>query len=86
MFQRFLDSKFLMNRRLNGGASRFHRKISVSQDRNEKRRRGTLLCFRKYLVWKKLYGSEVLGGGGVGGGGITSSVETFKAHSVEKNS
>ncbi len=69
-----------------GGASRFHRKNSVSQDRNEKRRKGTLLCSRKYLVWKKTLwvGGDV--GGGGGGGSITFSVEIFKAHSVEKNS
>ena len=30
-----------------GGASRFCRKFFVSQDRNEKLRRGTLLCFIK---------------------------------------
>ncbi len=39
-------------------------------------------------IWygKNFMGRRCWGGGGRGGGGITSSVETFKAHSVEKNS
>ena len=45
-----------------GGASRFGRKFFVSQDQNEKLRRGTLLCFRKILVSKNFIDKR---GGGI---------------------
>ena len=70
-----------MNRRLGGGASRFHRNISVSQDRNEKRRKGTLLCFRKYLVWKKILW---VGGDGGGGGDYHVFRRNFKGSQCRK--
>ncbi len=63
-----------------GGASRFHRNISVSQDRNEKRRKGTLLCSRKYLVWKK----TLWVGGDVGGEGVSRFPSKFSRLTVSK--
>ena len=60
---------------IGGGASQFCRKFFVSQDRNEKLCKGTLLFSRKFLVSKKYYGWE---------GGITFFVENFLSHSAEK--
>ena len=80
MFQNFLVSSFFMNRSLGVGgvASLFHRNTSVSQDRKKKRRKGTLLCFRIFLLWKK---SLWVGGDGRG---ITFSVEDFLTDNFEK--
>ena len=56
-----------------GGSSQFYRIFFVSQDRNEKRRKGTLLCFRKILVWKKKF----MGKRGWGGGGLSRFPSKF---------
>ena len=62
MFQKIVVSKIFMHRR--GGVSLFCRNVPVSQDRNKKCRKGTLLCSRKFLVWKKMFmGKRGWGGG-----------------------
>ena len=52
-FRKFLLSKIFMHRR---GASRFCRNFFISQDRNEKLCKGTLLFSGNFLVSKKIYG------------------------------